>query len=381
MNVVLSQKFIESMQETNTLYSVLYIKALSTSDGKISYICPKETSRLWNVSETEVICAFQYWQAKRFIHLIFEEKLKVEFIDNINENTLNTIESPAKDNSIVHIDFAKEKTNKFKKTENDDEVVKEEELEETEFENFCNNISYNYKEYDKPYYSPTEIEMYKDNAIINRLFTKAEKYFGRLLKSDEQSTILGFYDWIRMPTEVIDFLLYYCSENNYKNFKDVEKLAMILADNYIDTKDEAKKYLSNSNNLLNTKEKHKEILKAIGAFGRNLTPAETVYVDRWFNEYSYNLDMVLEALDKTVINNGKPSFSYTEKILKNWHDAGIRSVEQIALYESNFYETNLKNKSKKKTKSQSNKFSNFTPTKKIDYSYLDNIGFEEITNV
>ena len=53
-------------------------------------------------------------------------------------------------------------------------------------------------------------------------------------------------------------------------------------------------------------------------------------IDRWFRDYSFPVDIVLEACDRTMRTIHQPSFEYADKILKDWKDKGVRAVEDIA---------------------------------------------------
>ena len=49
-------------------------------------------------------------------------------------------------------------------------------------------------------------------------------------------------------------------------------------------------------------------------------------IDRWFRDYSFPVDIVLEACDRTMRTIHQPSFEYADKILKDWKDKGVRAV-------------------------------------------------------
>lgn len=332
-NITLPQKFINEMPTTKPLYSVIYIYGLSLCEDNKAFICVKTVAQHFNVLETDVVYAWQYWQAKMFVHLTFGTKLSVEFIDNTS--------------TII------------KK-----EVVVGEEVQQVKDKKVF---------YTKPIYSPQELELYKKNHdIIDYIFTVAERLIAHPLNANELSTIYGFYDWLRLPIDVIETLITYCVENGHRNINYIEKVALDWAENEVNSLEKVDEHIKNFN------KNYKEVLKAMGQANRNITPKEITYINKWINEYNQSLEIILEACDKTIISLGKPSFTYTDTILKTWYNKGIKTIEQIASSEEN-YKLN-KSSSIKTIPKKSSKFSNFTPAI-TNYSDLEKISLSLVKNI
>ncbi len=67
---------------------------------------------------------------------------------------------------------------------------------------------------------------------------------------------------------------------------------------------------------------------------RNLSIYEEAYVEKWHITYGYNMDIIDLALKKTT-SKYNPSFEYIDKILTDWHEKGLKTVDKILVYIEN----------------------------------------------
>ncbi len=67
---------------------------------------------------------------------------------------------------------------------------------------------------------------------------------------------------------------------------------------------------------------------------RNLSIYEEAYVEKWHITYGYNMDIIDLALKKTT-SKYNPSFEYIDKILTDWNEKGLKSVDKILVYIEN----------------------------------------------
>lgn len=77
-----------------------------------------------------------------------------------------------------------------------------------------------------------------------------------------------------------------------------------------------------------TGEWERELMRLLGTYGRAFSPSEKKYIAKWCGELEYGAEIIGEAYDITVMNTGKRSFSYMDKILTRWHDGGAKTVAQ-----------------------------------------------------
>ena len=84
------------------------------------------------------------------------------------------------------------------------------------------------------------------------------------------------------------------------------------------------------------------ILKALGIMKRNPVDAEKNYMDRWMKEWAMDLELILDACQRTILQTGQSSFPYADSILRDWHKKNIRHLSQTK-------ELDAQHKSSKKT--------------------------------
>jgi len=67
-----------------------------------------------------------------------------------------------------------------------------------------------------------------------------------------------------------------------------------------------------------------QIFKYLG-IGRNPMVSERKMMDTWFFDYGFSMEIIVQALSRT----NKPNLKYIDGILKNWHEKGFKTLEDI----------------------------------------------------
>ncbi len=78
-------------------------------------------------------------------------------------------------------------------------------------------------------------------------------------------------------------------------------------------------------------EKLNKIFKSIArklGFSRSLTQYEEAYIEKWVVDFNYNMDIIEIALKKTT-SKANPNFDYLDKIISNWHEHGLKTVNDV----------------------------------------------------
>lgn len=218
----------------------------------------------------------------------------------------------------------------------------------------------------RPEYDPIELAMYAEkNPDVKKLFEITQKYMGRLLTHNDLSGIFSIYTWVGLSLPVIEKLLEYCAERNHRNMRYIERVAIDWAENEITTPEAAEEKLR----MYNTD--FRKILRAMGQSSRNPIQREEKYMTSWVREYKLPIEVIEFACEKTVLNTGKASFAYADKILAQWKDLGIKSVEEAKALEgkpSNEIKIKTSNLKKSSAGSKKNKFVNF---EQRDYDFAE----------
>ncbi len=100
----------------------------------------------------------------------------------------------------------------------------------------------------------------------------------------------------------------------------------------------------------------KSVIKKLG-LNRNLTVFEDGYIRKWAIDYSYNMDVIEIALKKVKSNI---NFEYFDKMISDWHDRNLKTVNEIQDYLNASKQKNDKIKElKKQTKYHSSTQRNY----------------------
>lgn len=159
---------------------------------------------------------------------------------------------------------------------------------------------------------------------LRQLYFVAEQYMGKPLSVCEIQKINYFFDTLHFSTDLIEYLIEYCVENGHKSMHYIESVALAWADAKITTVADAK---------MNSSLYHKNcfaVLKAFGITGRNPAPIEVNYIKKWTEEYGFELEIIIEACNRTISNTSKPDFKYADSILTNWAANDVHHLSDIA---------------------------------------------------
>lgn len=174
----------------------------------------------------------------------------------------------------------------------------------------------------RPLYTADELNMYKRHESIAQLFMICEKYLGRMLSSTDQQVLYGLYDWLNMPLDLIEFLVEYCASNNHTHIRYIEKVALSWVDSGIQTVEDAKSQVSIT-------KKYRAIFKALGMNSETITKQHRSLFDKWLETYKLDMAIILEGCKRTVTHTNKPTLNYLDRILTSWHEAHVKTLEDI----------------------------------------------------
>jgi len=171
--------------------------------------------------------------------------------------------------------------------------------------------------------SSEKLAEFADNTEIKQLLYIAQKYMGKTLNETEANTILYFYDNLGLSADLIEYLLEYCASNNKKSFRYIETTGIAWHEAGISTPSQAKEYISNFSRT------YFSVLKTFGISGRGPALAEKEFIDKWTNQYGFNLDIILDACNRTINTIHQPSFQYTDSILERWSKKNVHSISDL----------------------------------------------------
>lgn len=225
----------------------------------------------------------------------------------------------------------------------------------------------------KPPYSAARLKTLSQNDDLRQLLYIAEKYLGKTLTSSETNTILYLYDTLNFSSELIEYLIEYCVNNNHKSMRYIEKVALSWASEGIDTIDKAKA------NAMQYNTNTFSVMKAFGITGRNPAEAEKKLINKWYNDYCFDNDIILEACNRTIKAIHSPSFEYADSILTKWKKNNVTRLSDIALLDEAAPPKPMKIFNTSNTSAAGkNKFNDF-PQHTYDFDLLEKRLMEDLT--
>jgi DnaD/phage-associated family protein len=214
-------------------------------------------------------------------------------------------------------------------------------------------------------YSPDRIIAARQNFRIKDMFEYIKKIYGREPATNEMFTYLDWVDDYGMPPELVILLIDDCCSRGKKDLPYLKQVAKNWFDAGINSLEKANEH----------NERHKEKWQKYGkvlSFFRLGAPTQVQeqMLHKWFYEFNYSEDVILRACSFTA-NTMKPSFSYLDKIITEWNNKGLKTIQEVEAYITKSDNT-APTKSKPSSKTQKSSFNNFA-NRTYDASALEDI--------
>lgn len=186
------------------------------------------------------------------------------------------------------------------------------------------------------------------------------KYLGEPL-GPSGSDVLGYlYGTLKMPVDLLEYLVETSVDAGHKSLHYIEKVALDWHERGIHSIEEAKEQADFS------RKQYYQVLKAFGLSRRGPAPEEKKVMDVWFYDYGFQLDIVLEACNRTIGTIHEPSFEYAGKILADWRKKGVRSRNDIEILDAAFAKERENGRTRRSESAKPNRFHNFD---QVGYDY------------
>ena len=185
----------------------------------------------------------------------------------------------------------------------------------------------------RPNYTEGDVMAAMDtDRDFRSLYGEVQRLMGRNLNTEELKIVLGFVRYLGLPGDVVCMLVCYCKESARRKGRlrnpsllSIEKEAYAWAERGIDTMEEAAAFIQRQNL------RHSQLgqlMELLQIRGRSLTPGEEKYARRWLEE-GFAMDALALAYERTCLNTGSLNWSYMNKILQRWKEAGLLTAEQV----------------------------------------------------
>ena len=273
----------------------IYIYLLKCISENCSELSISRIADVFNDTEKDIIRALRYWEKKGLLKLTFNE-----------------------DNELSSLVLTSAESHEVTK------VTRQEESATAPAEASAQAPAESAPAIPEPrQYSRGELEAFSRSGDNDMLIYAVQKLIGRPLTSADINTIMFLEDSLHFSEELIEYLFEYCAEKKKTSRRYIEKTGMAWAEQGIKDVKGAK--------LINAvySENCYPIMKAFGLTGRNPAKIECQFIDRWFLSYGFSMEMVLEAVNRTINATHNPSFEYADSILRNWKKEGIETLEAL----------------------------------------------------
>lgn len=287
--------FIENrMAKANGSYVKVYLYLLYACHQHLAIPDTADVAEKLDMLESDVVKALKYWDEQKVLRFSHNDKTGDYSIDFDREDEMSDIAPDGMSGTSGHKDSV---------------IV-------SEREGSIVRVA------QKPYYAPEEMEAYCENPLIEDLFAKAQDLLGRQLSQEDMSEIYSFYDYYRLPADVVLYMIEYCTNSGHYKMRYMEKVAMSWSDKHIDTIEKAREEA-------NYFDRYRPVLRALHSPRNTPTPRQKEIMDHYLDEAGMNMEMLLEAASRTYDSTGTAHFSYMTSILKDWENKGISSMEEV----------------------------------------------------
>ncbi len=173
-----------------------------------------------------------------------------------------------------------------------------------------------------PVYAADYVRLEKDEEFVELLYC-LQRYLSRIFSQTDVDTVAYLYDSLRMPRELIEYLVEICVQKGKTSLRYIETIARDWHSRGIMTVEQARQDRSVYASEV------WGVMKAFGLNDRSPGAVEQQYIEKWFRTYGFSQDIVYEACARTLEAAHQPSFPYADSILTRWREENVRSMEDI----------------------------------------------------
>ncbi len=186
-----------------------------------------------------------------------------------------------------------------------------------------------------PEYSAEDInrELEDGRSPFPALVGEVQRRLGKPLSTADLKSLYTIYDFSGLPPEVILLVVSWCVEECQRKYgpgrmprmPQIQREAMLWKERGVDTTEAADAHLKQ---LTSLRERSTQILALMDVRDRPPVTKEKDFIALWVN-MDLSDEVIRLAYENTVLQTGKRSLPYMNKILTDWHQKGLRTVAAI----------------------------------------------------
>ena len=250
----------------------------------------------------------EYEEAKRILMAANEVYKRSESVEKTDVENAESIEN--KDNTDVENTNVEPEVNTDTPVVETPDVIPEVEVKKEEPPKL-------------PDRSLVDLTKLKSDEDFQELVFCVQTYTEKIFSPIDTEKLAYLYDVIGMSKDLLEYIAEVSVQKGKKSISYIEKVALSFHEKGITTVEEAKE------DNVKFYNENRAVLKAFGIYDRVLAPVESRYVKKWFDEYCFSPEIVVEAINRTVLNTSSQSFSYADGILTSWHKENVRTLADV----------------------------------------------------
>lgn len=166
----------------------------------------------------------------------------------------------------------------------------------------------------------------KECEDLAELFREAQNILGKTIGYDGQSVLIMLHDSYGLPLEVILMAIEYAVTMKKASFSNIAKIGKRWSELEIDSLEGAMEYIEEHNIVDETWQKLRTLTEITN---RNPTEKQRKLLTAWVKEYGYGADIIYYAYEESIDRTGKMSMPYMDKIIRTWHEKGVKTATDI----------------------------------------------------
>ncbi len=167
-------------------------------------------------------------------------------------------------------------------------------------------------------------EYVKTNADFKHLVADVERCLGRTLTHYEKQALALMRDYYKFSDSSISIIIEHCSKREHFSASYVETVAKSLHDKGIVTYEQIEHELTSMDEYYSFESEAK---RSLGLTAK-LSKKQSEYLASW-RELGFSVDMIALAGDMCLNSTNKIAFPYMNKIILNWAEKKLFTVEAV----------------------------------------------------
>ena len=187
---------------------------------------------------------------------------------------------------------------------------------------------------ERPAYTREDVaRQLEEDRPFSQLTASVEQLLGKKLSTPDLDILLGLYDYLGLPCEVIYLLVNHCLERLAARYgpgrrptlRQIEREGYAWARRGLMDLGSANQYLME---YAARRSRLGQYMEVLGLGSRAPSATEERYMMSWA-EMGFPRETVALAYDRTILKCRELRWGYLNKILQNWHGKNLHTVEEV----------------------------------------------------